>query len=359
APEPASLAGASRARPAPELASPSAARARRSAEAVTPAATDTELDTEVDPVDSLSAQAGQLKELLAARTADVEMARAEAEAAKAEAEMARAEAERASAEAERAKAEVERAKAAAESMRNELAAMQAAADLTDPPAAVPEGPCYARLEALVSELPVVRIREAAVGVKRSLRMGGTARACRFLLGGFRVVAVEGLDAASGSTSCGMDRVPDVREFVRLGCVCGETFPWDDPSVVDGAGARPGAKRRRQALPCGHWMMPSAAWRFELTLQDLEEPAASLVVHVRDQHGQLLGVTPDAALTDGAARDRVRALLDSLLKSGSESETAAAPDHTLAGSIMDRNFTVEGTQLGWAGSAGSRPESMSG
>jgi len=147
------------------------------------------------------------------------------------------------------------------------------------PLAVPK----ARLATFYGLHSTVRITELSAALEAGQRS--------LVLSGFHVERV--LTGARGHS------------LLRARCkVCGASFPWK-------GGEEKGAKRRRFALPCSHWLF-DLAFEFELELRDAAQPNSAIEVAVRDQQGTLFNITPQTAASDPAKLDRAQEMLRHLL-----------------------------------------------
>jgi len=143
-----------------------------------------------------------------------------------------------------------------------------------------------------------------------LRLAADSGVRCHVLGGFAVATIEPFQAET---------------LVSATCrACGHSFAWQrchrDADLAD-------AKRRRLALPCGHWMFGLAA-NFSLELYDLEDHTIRVSVSVRDEQGDFLGLKPDLVACDATAQQRVLSTLLQLTKGGPEQ------DHLLAVARVD-------------------------
>jgi len=280
----------------------------------------------------------------AAEVAEAEIAEAEAEAAEiaaAEAAIAEAEAAQAGVNAE----EDEEERAEEEPGAGPRAAASTPKEHAQPDGSPSSGPVAEEFAAGPSQVLPQKARLATIyaatqptEVIGSVR-NAAARGLRcHVLGGFIVAGVAGADGPEAR----------VETLVRACCgACGQTFAW-------GYGARDGgevwaAKRRRQTLPCGHWIF-RLEYRFGLELRDKRDrEAASLKVFVSDHRGEIFGFSPERVVADLEARRQAQQLLEALLQGGADAQDE---EHTMVVTRLvgpadpSGCYVVRETRLAW-------------
>lgn len=192
-----------------------------------------------------------------------------------------------------------------------------------------------------SQLPLARARLGTAYAEAPLAMRiadvyndvSAGNGCCFLLGHFAVVSV--------SAACGRLSGDDIRAEHLLRChcqACGQSFAWDVLGGDDGGRA---AKRRRAALPCGHWVF-GHRYHFSLELRDLQNSSNSLMVSVCDDRGVFLGECPEVSASDAAARQRATELLRALVQSQDPGRRVQPPEQ-----VSDRGHILTVTRCNGA------------
>eukprot|EP00929_Paragymnodinium_shiwhaense_P105764 TRINITY_DN70824_c0_g1_i1.p1 TRINITY_DN70824_c0_g1~~TRINITY_DN70824_c0_g1_i1.p1 ORF type:complete len:856 (+),score=139.87 TRINITY_DN70824_c0_g1_i1:91-2658(+) len=115
----------------------------------------------------------------------------------------------------------------------------------------------------------------------------------------------------------------VEQLVHARCrVCSSSFRWSECPESFREDLR-AAKRRRNALLCGHWLF-TLEYRFRLLLRDEERPSDALMVHVVDSHNDFFGWVPQQIVTDDVARENAQKLLDDLVDARDPAELQVQP-----------------------------------
>jgi len=150
----------------------------------------------------------------------------------------------------------------------------------------------ARLATIYGSHSTVRITELPAALAAGHRS--------LVLGGFRV---ERVLAGAG------------QKLLRARCrVCGASFAWE-------GGEEREAKRRRQTLPCGHWLF-DLAFEFELELRDALQPSSVAQVAIREQQDTLFGIMPQAAAVNPDELIQAQDMLGGLLAFEGQANTMA-------------------------------------
>lgn len=136
-----------------------------------------------------------------------------------------------------------------------------------------------------------------------------------VLGHFLIAQVCGASGPTGS----------IEDLIRACCyACGHSFAWN----VAGEDVR-AAKRRRLALPCGHWAF-RLEYRCRLQLRDQDCASEQIEVLVSDPRGELFTCPPEQVVADEGVRRRAQCRFAALLNHGvSSSGSPLESRHVLA------------------------------